>query len=76
MLDFGLARRMSQAEAAEATRSQLTEVGTVVGTLHYMAPEVLRGEPADARSDIWALGVVLHEMAAGSCRFGGRRVSR
>ena len=72
VLDFGLARRMSQAEAEEATRSQFTEAGTVVGTLHYMPPEVFRGETADARSDLWALGVVLHEMAAGELPFQGR----
>jgi TolB-like protein/Flp pilus assembly protein TadD/predicted Ser/Thr protein kinase len=72
VLDFGLARRIIQAEVEEATRSQVTEVGTVVGTLHYMPPEVLRGEPADARSDLWALGVVLHEMASGELPFRGQ----
>jgi serine/threonine protein kinase len=59
VLDFGLAKRTPGGETA-ATRTQgLTEAGLVVGTLHYMAPEVLRGSPADARSDIWALGVML-----------------
>ncbi len=74
VLDFGLARRMSQAEAEEATRSMhsLTGVGTMVGTLHYMPPEVFRGEPADARGDLWALGVVLHEMSAGELPFRGQ----
>ncbi|MBI3698065.1 MAG: protein kinase [Acidobacteria bacterium] len=72
VLDFGLAKRLREAEAAEATRSQGTETGTVVGTLAYMAPEVLSGEPADARSDVWALGVMLYEMAAGELPFQGK----
>ncbi len=74
VLDFGLAKRMHNAELAEATRStaSLTEAGVAAGTLHYMAPEVLRGEPADARSDIWALGIVLHEMASGKLPFEGK----
>ena len=75
VLDFGLAKRLSGEELAEATtRSQdsLTQPGTLVGTLAYMAPELLRGQPADARSDIWALGVVLFEMVAGVRPFQGK----
>jgi len=75
VLDFGLAKRLSGEELAEATtRSQasLTQPGAVMGTLAYMAPEQLRGQPADARSDIWALGVVLYEMAAGGRPFQGQ----
>ncbi len=74
VLDFGLAKRLQDADLAEATRStaSLSEVGGVAGTLHYMAPELLRGEPADKRSDIWALGVVLHEMASGKLPFEGK----
>ena len=73
VLDFGLAKRVEPSELGEATRSQatLSEEGTIAGTLPYMAPEVLRGERADARSDLWALGVVLHEMAAGQLPFHG-----
>jgi serine/threonine protein kinase len=52
VLDFGLARRIPGVD--EATRSEtLSSVGVVAGTLAYMAPEVLRGAPGDARSDIW-----------------------
>jgi TolB-like protein/Tfp pilus assembly protein PilF/predicted Ser/Thr protein kinase len=75
VLDFGLAKRLSGEELAEATtqsQASLTQPGALVGTLPYMAPEQLRGQPADARSDVWALGVVLHEMAAGSRPFQGQ----
>jgi TolB-like protein/Tfp pilus assembly protein PilF len=74
VLDFGLAKRITGENPSEAvTRSQpsLTQAGTLIGTLAYMAPEQLRGERADARSDIWALGVVLYEMATGSRPFKG-----
>ncbi|MGH9859821.1 MAG: protein kinase domain-containing protein, partial [Candidatus Acidiferrales bacterium] len=75
VLDFGLAKRLAGEELSEATtqsHAPLTQAGTMVGTLAYMAPEQLRGQPADARSDIWSLGVVLHEMAAGVRPFAGR----
>ncbi len=74
VLDFGLAKRLITEELGEATRSQpsLTEEGMIAGTLPYLAPETLQGNPANARSDIWALGVVLYEMAAGARPFEGR----
>ena len=73
VLDFGLARRAWESpEEGGATLSMaLTEAGTVVGTPHYLAPEVLRGGMADERSDLWALGVLLHEMASGTLPFQG-----
>src|SRR5512136_884125 len=67
VLDFGLARQLTQNEVVEATSmtqapASLTAPGMLVGTLPYMAPEQLRGEQADTRSDVWALGVMLQEM--------------
>ncbi|HUJ81716.1 MAG TPA: protein kinase, partial [Candidatus Acidoferrales bacterium] len=74
VLDFGLAKRMPQTDLSAATVSQapLAQEGGVVGTLMYMAPETLRGEPADARTDLWALGAVLYEMVIGRPPFEGR----
>lgn len=61
LADFGIARL--------AGRSALTETGVVVGTLGYVAPEVLRGAPADARSDTYALGCLLYETLTGTVPF-------
>ncbi|MFZ0738810.1 MAG: protein kinase, partial [Candidatus Acidiferrales bacterium] len=74
VLDFGLAARLRDAELQEATSSKapLTESRMIVGTLPYLAPELLRGDPAEARTDIWAFGVLLYEMASGSHPFRGR----
>jgi Tol biopolymer transport system component len=55
-----------------APASSLTQQGTVVGTFQYMAPEALRGQEADARSDIFSLGCVLYEMVTGRRAFEGR----
>ena len=76
LLDFGLAKPLATAGArpisgasvlaTEAQASQpLTERGTVLGTFQYMAPEQLEGGEADARTDIFAFGAVLYEMATG-----------
>ncbi|MDP2913871.1 MAG: protein kinase [Candidatus Aminicenantes bacterium] len=74
ILDFGLAKRLAGGERREEQVSQksITEAGTFLGTMSYMAPEVFRGDPADARSDIWSLGVMLYEMAAGKLPFDGQ----
>jgi tetratricopeptide (TPR) repeat protein len=64
VLDFGLAR-LSQPASADETVTMLTQAGAVLGTPAYMAPEQWQGKPADARSDIYALGCVLYEMLAG-----------
>ena len=65
VLDFGLAKRVASTERDETLSRSLAEEGSIAGTVAYMAPEVLSGAPADARSDIWALGVMLYEMSAG-----------
>jgi tetratricopeptide (TPR) repeat protein len=68
VLDFGLAKLLRPEGTAELTAS-ITETEAIAGTLPYMAPEQLRGEPADARTDIWAVGAVLYEMATGQRPF-------
>jgi serine/threonine protein kinase len=74
ILDFGLARRLPKLVPGETTVTgeSLVDAAGISGTLLYMAPEVLRGEPADFRSDLWALGVVLYEAASGELPFTGR----
>jgi serine/threonine protein kinase len=64
VLDFGLAKLIGSQGGIAPTRS-LTETHTVTGTLPYMSPEQLRGREVDARTDVYALGVVLHEMSTG-----------
>ncbi len=64
--DFGLARQIPRGgEEARDISSTFTQEGALSGTLVYMAPEQLRGEPADPRSDIFSFGVILYEMLAG-----------
>jgi serine/threonine protein kinase/tetratricopeptide (TPR) repeat protein len=65
ILDFGLAKLIHAETAVDVTRSITTDTGAISGTVPYMAPEQLRGEPADVRSDIYAAGAVLYEMASG-----------
>lgn len=69
ILDFGLARVKPSAQSAEAslqsTITQISSPGLVMGTLGYMSPEQIRGEEADAPSDIFSLGCVLYEMVTG-----------
>jgi len=67
LLDFGLAKLLP---ANDVTRSQ-GEAVDLAGTLPYMAPERLRGQPADSRTDIYSLGVVLYELATAKRPFDG-----
>ena len=69
LLDFGLARRLPGALAIAS--GSTIDHGALAGTLSHMAPEVLLGRDADARADIWALGVLLYQMAAGRLPFKG-----
>ena len=75
VMDFGLAKQAGLPAGAETggpTTTLLTSEGHTVGTLAYMSPEQLRGKGADARSDVWALGVTLYELAAGVRPFEGQ----
>jgi Tol biopolymer transport system component/predicted Ser/Thr protein kinase len=75
LLDFGLAK-LKQVPAASisqlSTQETLTEQGTILGTCPYMAPEQVEGNEADARTDIFAFGVVVYEMATGKKAFEGK----
>ena len=74
LLDFGLAKLKERDEQVptDATQSaRLTDVGTIVGTVPYMAPEQIEGREVDARTDIFAFGVVLYEMLCGRRPFAG-----
>src|SRR5262249_46792905 len=71
ILDFGLGRQTTMQPGAESPDTTMlgTDPGTVRGTVGYMAPKQVRGEPADQRTDLFALGCVLYEMASGRRAF-------
>ncbi|MBI2678273.1 MAG: serine/threonine-protein kinase [Candidatus Koribacter versatilis] len=80
LLDFGLAKERSSGLAANAMTAMVTQTktepltarGTIVGTFQYMAPEQVEGAEADQRSDIFAFGAILYEMATGKRAFDGK----
>jgi Tol biopolymer transport system component len=79
LLDFGLAKTAAEAGAEgdghthlPTEAKPLTQAGTILGTFQYMSPEQLEGQEADARTDIFALGAVLYEMATGLRAFQGK----
>jgi serine/threonine protein kinase len=74
IVDFGLARRDDALLAEATTMASVVQAGAPVGTPYAMAPEQVRGEAADARTDIWALGVLLYEMATGAKPFSASTI--
>jgi Tfp pilus assembly protein PilF len=72
IIDFGLAR---QGQTSETTAGVVTRPGTILGTVSYMAPEQASGKPADARSDLWAVGMLLFELLTGRLPFLSRNAS-
>ncbi len=81
VLDFGLAKAMDVEGSAETIANsptlsmQATQAGIILGTAGYMSPEQARGQEADHRADIWALGVILFEMLTGAQIFRGKTIS-
>ena len=86
VLDFGLAKDASEGtgqaggtegptEKATMTSPAMTAMGLILGTASYMAPEQAKGKPVDRRADVWAFGVVLHEMLTGQLLFGREDVT-
>jgi TolB-like protein/tRNA A-37 threonylcarbamoyl transferase component Bud32/Tfp pilus assembly protein PilF len=71
VLDFGIAKLADDQAASATTMAALTDVGSALGTAAYMAPEQVRGESLDQRADLFALGVVLYEIATGRRAFSG-----
>ena len=83
VLDFGLAKAITQDAGSESgvdnptvSLTGATQMGMVIGTAAYMAPEQARGKKVDTRADVWAFGVVVYEMLTGANPFGGDDVSQ
>jgi tRNA A-37 threonylcarbamoyl transferase component Bud32 len=67
LLDFGIAKLVGE----EAPKERLTRTGAIIGTPHYMAPEQINNQPIDGRTDVYAFGVILHEMLTGAPPYAG-----
>jgi eukaryotic-like serine/threonine-protein kinase len=74
IVDFGLARRDDAMMAGATTMATVVPAGAAAGTPYAMAPEQVRGEASDARTDIWALGILLYEMVTGTRPFDAATV--
>ena len=76
VMDFGLARQLQPADGRtmSETLDALTQAGAVVGTAHYLPPEVLRGAVCDQRGDLWSFGVLMFELLAGHRPFAGQTI--
>jgi len=82
VLDFGLAKALAPADAASASAmnsptltARATQLGMILGTAAYMAPEQAKGKMVDRRADVWAFGVVLYEMLTGRATFSGETLT-
>ncbi len=76
VMDFGLARQLQPADGhtMSETLDALTQAGAIVGTAHYLPPEVLRGAVCDVRGDLWSFGVLMYELLAGHRPFEGQTI--
>jgi eukaryotic-like serine/threonine-protein kinase len=75
VLDFGIAKVDGLGSNQAGPSNVLTRVGSVIGTPDYMSPEQALGQPVDARSDLYSVGVILFEMLAGRCPYVGGAVT-
>ena len=76
VLDFGLARFQGSSAASVTSLRSAEPAGHLAGTLPYMSPEQIRGERTDARTDVWSMGAIMHEMCAGARPFAGTDYSQ
>ncbi len=74
VLDFGIAKVEPSAQGTPGAATPLTRMGAVMGTLEYMSPEQALGNPVDARSDLYSIGVIFYELLSGQCPFEGEAV--